>query len=48
MRFQAASFSLGHSLDLLEAGDCVAHVSGVMNGFFTFLGEREIFIGDRG
>jgi len=37
---------LGHPLHLLEAGDCVAHVSGVMNGFFTVLGEREVFIDD--
>jgi hypothetical protein len=40
------AFSLGHSLHLREAGDCVAHVSSVMNGFFTFLGKCEVFIGD--
>ena len=40
------AFRIGHPLDLLEAGDCIAHVSGVMNGFLTFLGESKVFIGD--
>ena len=40
------AFRVGHPLHLLEAGDCVAYVSSVMDGFFTFLGESEIFIGD--
>jgi len=40
------AFSVGHPLHLLEAGDCVAQVSSVMNGFFTFLGESEVLIGD--
>src|ERR1022692_886765 len=40
------AFRVGHPLHLLETGDCVAHVSRVMDGFFAFLGEREVFIGD--
>ena len=40
------AFRVGHPLHLLEAGDCVAHVSSVMDGFFTFLGKSEIFIGN--
>jgi hypothetical protein len=40
------AFRVGHPLHLLEAGDCVAHVSSVMNGFFALLGESEVFIGD--
>jgi hypothetical protein len=40
------AFSVGHALHLLEAGDCVAHVSSVVDGFFTFLGESEVVIGD--
>src|SRR5450756_2598249 len=40
------AFRVGHPLHLLEAGDCVAHVSRVMDGFFAFLGESEVFIGD--
>ena len=31
------AFGVGHPVDLLEAGNCVAHVSSVMDGFFTFL-----------
>src|ERR1035437_623786 len=40
------AFRLGHPFDLLEAGDCVAHVSRVMDGFFTFLGESEVLVRD--
>jgi hypothetical protein len=40
------AFRVGYALHLLEAGDCVAHVSSVMDGFFAFLGESEVFIGD--
>ena len=40
------AFRAGHALHLLKASDCVAHVSGVMDGFFAFLGESEVFIGD--
>src|ERR1017187_766881 len=40
------ALSVGHPLHLLEAGDGVAHVSSVMDGFFTFLGKGEAFIGD--
>jgi len=40
------AFRVGHPLHLLKAGDCVAHVSSVMDGFFTLLGESEVFIGD--
>jgi hypothetical protein len=40
------AFRVGHPLHLLEAGDCVAHVRGVMDGFFTFPGESEVLIGD--
>src|ERR1700688_4837524 len=40
------AFSVGYPLHLLEAGDCVPHVSSVMDGFFTFLGESKGFIGD--
>ena len=34
------AFSIGHPLHLFEAGDCVAHVSSVMDGFLALLGER--------
>ena len=40
------AFRVGHPLHLLEAGDCVAHVGRVMDGFFTFLGESEVFTGE--
>ena len=40
------AFSVGHPLHLLKTGDCVAHVSSVMDGFFTFLGKSEVLIGD--
>src|ERR1039458_7149459 len=40
------AFSVGNPFHLLEAGDCVAHVSSVMDGFFTLLGESEVFVGD--
>ena len=40
------AFRVSHPLHLLEAGDCVSHVSSVMDGFLTFLGESEVFIGD--
>src|SRR5487761_2033290 len=40
------AFGIGHPLHLLEARDCVADVSSVMNRLLTFLGESEIFIGD--
>jgi hypothetical protein len=40
------AFRISYPVHLLEAGDCVADVSSVMNGFFTFLGESEVFIGD--
>jgi len=40
------AFSNGHPLHLLEAGDRVAHVSSVMDGFFALLGESEVFVGD--
>jgi hypothetical protein len=37
---------LSHAFHLFEAGDGVAHVSSVMNGFLAFLWEREILIGN--
>src|ERR1035441_9598882 len=37
---------VGHPLHLLETGDCVAHVSRIMDGLFPFLGKSEVFIGD--
>ena len=40
------AFRVAHPLHLLEAGGRVAHVSGVVNGFFAFLGESEIVIGE--
>ena len=40
------AFSIGHPLHLLEAGDRVAHVSSVMDGFFALFGESEVFVGD--
>jgi hypothetical protein len=40
------AFSIGHPLHLLEAGDRVAHVSSVMDGFFALLGESEVLVGD--
>ena len=40
------AFRVGHPLHLLEAGDCVAYVSSVMDRFLTLLGESKIFIGD--
>jgi hypothetical protein len=40
------AFSVGHTFHLIETGDCIAHVSSVMDGFFTFLREREVFVGD--
>jgi hypothetical protein len=40
------AFRVGHPLHLLEAGDRVAHVSCVVDGFFTFLGKGEVFAGD--
>jgi hypothetical protein len=42
----SVAFRICHPLHLLEAGDCVAHVSSVMDGFFTFLGESEVLVGD--
>lgn len=39
------AFRVGHALDLLETGDCAAHVSRVMDGLFTFLGESEVCVG---
>src|SRR4029077_11962506 len=40
------AFRVGHPFHLLKSGDCVAHVSSVMNGFLTFLGESKVCIGD--
>lgn len=40
------AFNVGHPLHLLETGDCVAQVGGVMDRFFPFLGESEVRIGD--
>ena len=40
------AFRIGHPLHLLEAGDRVAHVSSVMDGFFALLGESEALVGD--
>jgi hypothetical protein len=40
------AFRVGHPLHLFEAGDCVPHVSRVMDGFLTLFGESEILIGD--
>jgi hypothetical protein len=40
------AFSIGHPLHLLEAGDRVAHVSGVVDRFFALLWESEVFVGD--
>jgi hypothetical protein len=40
------TFNIGHPLHLLEAGDRVAHVSSVMDGFFALLGESEVLVGD--
>ena len=40
------AFSGGYPLHLLETGDCVADVSGVMDRLLTLLGESEVFIGD--
>src|SRR6476661_5959592 len=40
------AFGVRHPFHLLEARDCVAHVGSVMDGFFTFLGESEVFIAD--
>ena len=40
------AFRIGHPLHLLEAGDRVAHVSSVMDGFFALLGESEVLVGD--
>ena len=36
------AFRIGHALHLLKARDCVADVSSIMDGFFTFLGESEV------
>src|SRR5580658_4609173 len=40
------AFGVSHAVHLLEAGDGVAHVSSVMNGFLAFLWESEILIGN--
>ena len=40
------AFSIGHPLHLGEAGDRVAHVSSVMDGFLALLGESEVLVGD--
>ena len=40
------AFRVSHALNLPETGYGVAHVSGVMNGFFPFFGESEFFIRD--
>ena len=40
------ALSIGHPLHLLEAGDRVAHVSGVVDRFFSLLWESEVFVGD--
>ena len=40
------AFRIRHPLHLLEAGDRVAHVSSVMDGFFAFVGECEVLVGD--
>jgi hypothetical protein len=40
------AFGVSHAFHLLEAGDGVAHVSSVMDGFLAFLWEREILIGN--
>jgi len=40
------AFRIGHALHLLEAGDGIAHMSGIMNRFFAFLRESKIFIRD--
>jgi len=39
------AFRIRHPLHLLEAGDRVAHVSSVMDGFFAFVGECEVLVG---
>ena len=47
VRFQAASRSESVTpLHLLEAGDCIPHLSSIMDGFFTLFGESEVLIGD--
>ena len=40
------ALGIGHSLHLLETGDCIAYVSSVMDRFLTLLREGEVFIGD--
>src|ERR1700676_3271153 len=39
-------FGVGYALHLLEAGDCIAYVSSVMDRFLTLLREGEFFIAD--
>jgi len=42
----SVAFRIAYSLHPLEAHDCIAYVSSIMDGFFPFLGEGEVLIGD--